>query len=219
MSTSKSVTGRAGVEHLSQSYPRLLKWLVFIVLFAGVTPGARVFAAPRPASIPSDFVITPFGYFHPSCVNHLAEGDVLQKEEKAIQRASGAYENVPACAYPHYRADGEQVTGDERSVHKPTISHSWMVSASSTTSSAYGSIYAEWTPWLPRHRSFLRALLRRAPPGYRLPPLASPPVASRSTCVAPSDRPAGRRIDSGFEETPSSNQSKTVRPTLYTQIS
>jgi hypothetical protein len=104
----------------------------------------QAFAGPRPGSVPADFIVTPFGYFHPSCVNHLGKDDVLRQGEKAIQRADGTYENIRQCAYPHYRADGEKAVGDERAVQQPNISHSWVVSASSTTSSAYGGITAEW---------------------------------------------------------------------------
>jgi hypothetical protein len=48
------------------------------------------------------------------------------------------------CAYPHYKADGEKVIGDERAVDQPTISHAWVEYAGTTTTSAYGEIYANW---------------------------------------------------------------------------
>jgi hypothetical protein len=98
----------------------------------------------RPAVVPADFVTTPFGYYHPSCVNHLANGDVLHQDEKTIERANGTYEGIAICAHPHFRADGEKVIGDERAVNEPNISHSWIESASVTTSSAYGLIHSEW---------------------------------------------------------------------------
>ena len=28
----------------------------------------------RPDSVPADYVVTPFGYFHPSCVHRLTQG-------------------------------------------------------------------------------------------------------------------------------------------------
>jgi hypothetical protein len=102
-------------------------------------------AAPnRPAAVPENFVVTPFGYYHPSCVNHLTQGDVLRQDEKAIQRANGSTENIELCAYPHYRADGEKVVGDERAVKEPNISHAWIEYATITTTGAYGQIYGEW---------------------------------------------------------------------------
>src|SRR5580700_10471927 len=68
----------------------------------------------RPATVPAGYVITPFGYFDPSCVTHLAKGDVLRQDEKAIEHANGTYDTMRVCAYAHYTADGEKVTGDER---------------------------------------------------------------------------------------------------------
>jgi hypothetical protein len=80
------------------TYSRLLKSIVFTMLVARLA-AAQVPAGPnRPAAVPAVYVITPFGYFHPSCVNHLAEGDVLLQDEKAIQHANGTYDTIPAFA-------------------------------------------------------------------------------------------------------------------------
>jgi hypothetical protein len=38
----------------------------------------------RPATVPADYVITPFGYVDPSCVTHLAKGDVVRQDKNAI---------------------------------------------------------------------------------------------------------------------------------------
>lgn len=99
----------------------------------------------RPATVPAGYVITPFGYFHPSCVAHLAEGDELRPDDNVIRHANGASNKMHACAYPHYRADGERVIGDERAVKDPDISHAWIEYASATATSSYGILYAEWT--------------------------------------------------------------------------
>ena len=109
-----------------------------------LTAASALAGSKHPATVPANYVITPFGYFHPSCVNHLAKGDVLQRDEKAIQHANGTSDQIPVCSYPHYRADGEKVTGDEREFHPPDISHAWVEYASVTTTSAYGQVYAEW---------------------------------------------------------------------------
>jgi len=98
----------------------------------------------RPAGVPADFVITPFGYYHPSCVNHLAAGDVLRSDKKGIDRADGTFHAI-TCAYPHYRADGEKVIGDERGVKDPNISHAWVEWASVyNTASSYGFQWGFW---------------------------------------------------------------------------
>jgi hypothetical protein len=99
----------------------------------------------RPATVPAGYLITPFGYFHPSCVAHLAEGDELRPDENLIRHANGTSSNMHVCAYPHYRADGERVVGDERAVKDPDISHAWIEDAAVTTTSSYGILFAEWS--------------------------------------------------------------------------
>jgi hypothetical protein len=125
---------------------RLLKSIAITMLVAGLPAAqAQSPAGPkRPATVPADYVITPFGYFHPSCVTHLAKGDVVRQDENAIQHANGTSDNIPGCAYAHYTADGEKLTGDERAVKPPTISHAYIEYASATTSSSYGYLQAYW---------------------------------------------------------------------------
>jgi hypothetical protein len=88
----------------------------------------------------------------------LAEGDVLRPDKKVIQHRNGAAGQMPVCAYPHYRGDGQPVSGDEKKVKDPNISHSWIVAAEcvagstaidgvppcGTTTSSFGFLSAEW---------------------------------------------------------------------------
>jgi hypothetical protein len=102
-------------------------------------------ATTRPAGVPEGFVITPSGYFHPSCVVELAKGDVLHSDVKTIARANGTVENIKVCGYAHYRADGEKVIGDERASTTPNISHAWVEYAGVTSATGeYDFIYAFW---------------------------------------------------------------------------
>jgi hypothetical protein len=117
---------------------------VLVVSFMTAAQALPLAGPKRPATVPADYVITPFGYFDPSCVTHLAKGDVVRQDKKAIEHANGTYDNIHVCAYAHYTADGEKVTGDEWAVQPPTIGHAWVESAATTTTSAYGAIYAEW---------------------------------------------------------------------------
>jgi hypothetical protein len=98
----------------------------------------------RPTTVPAGYLITPFGYFHPSCVVHLAQGDELRPAAKVIVHATGAPAPMPTCAYPHFRADGEKVVRDEQGASNPNISHSWIVSESVTTTGSYGGLHAYW---------------------------------------------------------------------------
>jgi hypothetical protein len=119
----------------------MLKLIAF-TLFVAVLSIAQAPAGPRrPAAVPTDFVITPFGYFHPSCVNHLAKGDVLQTDQKSILHANGISTAIPVCPYPHYTSDGEAITGDAPAENPLTIGHSHVEYVTTTTTSAYGAMF------------------------------------------------------------------------------
>jgi hypothetical protein len=125
---------------------RLLKLTAATIFVAGLTAAqALPPAGPnRPATVPADYVITPFGYFHASCVAHLAQGDVVRQDENAIRHADGSSEAMSACAFPHYDAAGVKVTLDTPGVKAPSISHAWLEYASVTTTSSYGELSANW---------------------------------------------------------------------------
>jgi hypothetical protein len=118
---------------------------IVATLTAGLAAAQVPAGAKRPAAVPADFLITPFGYFHPSCVAHLAKGDELLQDEKVIRHANGTSAGMHVCAYPHYEADGLIVTGDKQVDKQPSIGHSWIEYASVTTPSSYAYLYAEWT--------------------------------------------------------------------------
>ncbi len=122
------------------SLPKLLCLIFVSAIFAR----AQAPAGPnRPPQVPENYVVTPFGYFHPSCVVHLAEGEELLEGGERIQRADGSIYTVPACEYPHYTARGEMFAAAS-TVRPPTITHSWIVSGSTITNSSYGEIRANW---------------------------------------------------------------------------
>lgn len=109
-----------------------------------------VAGADRPAAVPEEFVITPFGYFHPSCVMMLAEGNTLLENE--VLRPDGTIETAPACNYPHYTRTGAVIFPDSKTQSgiDPTI-NGWLEYISTVTSSTYGAIEAGWiVPPLPR---------------------------------------------------------------------
>lgn len=125
-----------------------------------------VFAsAYRPANVPEDYVATPIGYFHPSCVKQVAKDDALHPDESLIYHADGLVEAMPECEYAHYTADGELVSEelpsedsetakgkqvplnagtDPASEEPPYIKHSWIVAVNAETSSSYGKVIAKF---------------------------------------------------------------------------
>jgi hypothetical protein len=121
----------------------------FVLVVAPVSVLAQRLAGPnRPAAVPDGYVITPFGYFHPSCVRSVASGDTVLADGR-IQHADGGVEaQAASCSYPHYTARGEVVGPSTVSpgAKSPTISHSWIESGDAVnTTSAFGRLTAKWT--------------------------------------------------------------------------
>jgi hypothetical protein len=108
----------------------------------------------RPSTVPEGYVITPFGYFHPSCTQQLAESETLLPDGRVL-RANGSVRIVPSCGLPHFTPSGETVVegitarqmterGTATSETVPAI-NGWLEYVSTTTNTAYGEIAATWT--------------------------------------------------------------------------
>jgi hypothetical protein len=112
----------------------------------------------RPASVPDGYVITPFGYFHPSCVQSLAKGERLLADGR-VQHPDGTLEeNVAVCSYQRYTPTGQPVSAGEAKMSTGKIGgtvtktspevRGWIENANITTGSAtksYGALIAIWT--------------------------------------------------------------------------
>jgi len=113
--------------------------LAVVVLFS-------VSASTQPASVPANYVITPYGYFHPSCVRALAKGDTLLPDGR-VEHADATVDAIaPICEYPHYTRTGVLIPANPaelRGIDLPTI-NGWLEYVSVTTSSSYGKIWAKW---------------------------------------------------------------------------
>jgi hypothetical protein len=119
-------------------------------------PGARIVAgSARPGSVPDGYVITPFGYFHASCVQSLAKGEKMLAN-RHLQHADGSVdEKAVACEYPHYTRNGARVFAGSASTNAsrnnnpsettPEID-GWLEAASIVTyTQSYGALNANWT--------------------------------------------------------------------------
>jgi len=140
----RRVTKSFSIRAKTRIAPAIVAVLSLCLAFLAPTGAyAQAPAGPnRPAGVPDGYVITPFGYFHPSCVLQLAEAENLLADGRVIQHADGSIEDVAACEYPRYTASGEIVTAGAQ---PPAISHSWIESAGATTSTSYGALMATWT--------------------------------------------------------------------------
>jgi len=116
---------------------------LFVLVMAAPSAQAQKIAGPnRPAAVPAGYVITPFGYFHPSCVRAVASGDTVLADGR-VQHADGTADaEAPVCGYAHYTAAGEIVAAAPQ---PPSIVHSWIESGNSiNTTSQFGELTANW---------------------------------------------------------------------------
>lgn len=96
----------------------------------------------RPSHVPEDYVVTPFGYFHPSCVHKLENDEVLarglsiEKEGKEVRR-------VAECLFSNFSRQGEerQVTDAEAAAKIPD---GWQISSSYYMDSDLGYLTTQW---------------------------------------------------------------------------
>jgi hypothetical protein len=75
---------------------------------ARLTTVGDLAAAARPAGVPLNYVVTPNGLFHPSCVHELADTDTLAANGSVLH-ADGSVAAFGACAYPRFGARGQVI--------------------------------------------------------------------------------------------------------------
>ena len=102
----------------------------------------------HPAGVPDNYVITPFGYFHPSCVIGLAKGDTQVDNGHAVQHQDGSVTHIAPCAYPRYTAKGEKITEGQSTQNTqqnaPSIVHNWIEDYETSTNTSFGVLVANW---------------------------------------------------------------------------
>jgi hypothetical protein len=118
--------------------------ILFAVTAIPLAQAQKMAGPNRPSGVPEGYVITPFGYFHPSCVRGLASGETVLADGR-VQHNDGTEDAIaPLCSYPHYTAHGDLVTRRQSSNEPPAIGHSWIEDGSTTTSTSYGKLTASW---------------------------------------------------------------------------
>jgi len=74
-----------------------------------------VVSAIRQINIPKDYVVTPFGYFHPSCVQALSDHANLLADG-SVKNADGSIQASSACKFSRYAANGESIQANSQSL-------------------------------------------------------------------------------------------------------
>jgi hypothetical protein len=107
-----------------------------------------------PASVPLDYIVTPHGYFHASCVHEVEDGATAQSDG-SIRHADGTVSNFGLCAYPRYDRNGVAVasttTYGEQTARRAVARDSTSTNAShyieysNQFTSSVGYLSATWT--------------------------------------------------------------------------
>jgi hypothetical protein len=103
---------------------------------------AQVPAGPnRPGNVPEGYVITPFGYFHSSCVQPIKEGETL-RANGTIQHADGSVTGGTTCAHVRFTPDGKPKQADVPNPKTPAVT-GWAESAAvvAPTNHSYSAIF------------------------------------------------------------------------------
>jgi hypothetical protein len=95
----------------------------------------------RPLSVPGNFVVTPMGYFHPSCVVSLAAGEKLVGD--LVQHRDGSQRAIIPCNYPRYDAKG-YATYPLSSASPPPQANNYQAFAT-LSQAPMAFLSAEWT--------------------------------------------------------------------------
>lgn len=129
-----------GVKCLISVLPVVLTASLLLVFLLAVPVLAQQPAGPgHPAGVPDDYVATPFGWFHPSCVRAVASGDTVLPDGR-VKHADGTVSvAAPRCTYPHYSARGELVTEGV----SPLVS-GWVEDGEVTTATSYAKLSGGW---------------------------------------------------------------------------
>lgn len=69
--------------------------------------------AKRPAGVPTDYVRTSMGYFHPSCIQSVGFGERILRGGK-IGKADGTTREYAACKFPRYLASGKKIEAGQK---------------------------------------------------------------------------------------------------------
>jgi len=116
-----------------------------LLLVMTISAVGQNLSAGRPANVPPEYVVTPFGYMHPSCVVHVRKGERVG--QNVLHHADGTVEDIPVCQYPRYKAKGEVIepeTSGQPELRPPTISWDWVEAVTDFYSSNLGEQSSTW---------------------------------------------------------------------------
>jgi len=87
--------------------------------------------ATRPQGVPLDYVVTPNGLFHPSCVIKVANGERVSANGDLVRR-DGSVDKASACLHPRYVARDGAVARIEPDAEQPAFD-GWVADSNSNS--------------------------------------------------------------------------------------
>ncbi|WP_133166871.1 hypothetical protein [Solimicrobium silvestre] len=98
----------------------------------------------RVPGMTADYVRTPHGYFHSSCVQHIDQSEELQVDG-SIKRADGKLRQVAQCAYPRFLNNGTRIEATAKNTRLPEVYNGYLQLVSATLSSGTNELTAYMT--------------------------------------------------------------------------
>ena len=93
----------------------------------------------RPSNVPEDYVPTPVGWRHRSCVVSLGADETLAEDH--IRKADGTKRQLTQCAHLAYDREGRAF---DPATHSPQV-NGWVASVSATSTGPINYLSANWT--------------------------------------------------------------------------
>jgi hypothetical protein len=102
-----------------------------------VIASATTGGTPRPAGVPDDYVVTPHGWRHRSCVIEVGGDETVGLHH--VERAGGGRRAFGACQHPAFDRAGAPLGP----THEPQV-NGWVASINSTTQGPITALGADW---------------------------------------------------------------------------
>jgi len=117
------------------------------------TEPAPTLAQHAPSNVAYGYVITPFGYFHPSCVRTVGRSDIVLADGR-VQHADGTRSPAHACGYARYTKNGSRIepqmsstpaaTPPAADANRPPRADGWLEASWYRDKAPFGAISAHW---------------------------------------------------------------------------
>lgn len=114
---------------------------------ATLTTAGQLPAAYKPVGIPSNYVVTPAGYFDPSCVQRLQRGEELRGDGQ-VRKTDGSVRAVAGCKSSHFNSAGKEVPAAASAVSASTTATAPLPTTGRGDTSGIDHAYVEAATWV-----------------------------------------------------------------------